>query len=518
MRSLPILILTLSLLSMLMPGCRRGTEAVKPPVYVGGLTDSAWLAVDTGCDFEKVMEIQERAVELLREGKSREDPVAVLEQMAYFLFSKGDLEKAYAYFTEAEDSLLSRKWHDPTESAVMLYGDMSQFYHRLGMVEQAIEYSDSAMSVSQRLKGKLMPDLWRFRTQIFANDRRTAEAFACLDSAERSIRAYSAPEDTANMLAIIGGERANLILSLNPGPDSVALAMNILKRGNEYFDEMDFTEHMGVWGYALYLNGHKEEGIRYMETAIERLREMGDLEMSLLETRRLIDVYNAERLDSKVRALYPEYSLLTDSMNRIHRNIDYVTEKVRASIATAQKENDELKGSLQAQRRHKVFVIVALSVMSIVFILVLLLMIRKMKRRLNRDRERRLSAEAGIEAAQRERDAALKRIENIKNISEADNELLRLKDNVGKHAGAFRRAFDARYPNFVEDLRGEYPSLTDTDLTFCTLIYLQCGSDEIAESLNISRASVNSARYRIRTKLMLAKEENLDKFLRGRTE
>ncbi len=59
----------------------------------------------------------------------------------------------------------------------MLFGDLSQFYERLGMKRKAIVYSDSAMSASRRLSGMLMPDLWRFRTQIFANSSRPGEAF-----------------------------------------------------------------------------------------------------------------------------------------------------------------------------------------------------------------------------------------------------------------------------------------------------------------------------------------------------
>ena len=64
-----------------------------------------------------------------------------------------------------------------SKSAVMLFGDLSQFYERLGMKRKAIGYSDSAMSASRRLSGMLMPDLWRFRTQIFANSSRPGEAF-----------------------------------------------------------------------------------------------------------------------------------------------------------------------------------------------------------------------------------------------------------------------------------------------------------------------------------------------------
>lgn len=88
---------------------RKSAEPVDVPDYESGLTDRAWLVLDTGGDFSEAMGIQQEAVRLLREGKSREDPVAVLEQMAYFLFSKGSLEEAYSCFCEAEDSLIDRK-------------------------------------------------------------------------------------------------------------------------------------------------------------------------------------------------------------------------------------------------------------------------------------------------------------------------------------------------------------------------------------------------------------------------
>lgn len=48
------------------------------------------------------------------------------------------------------------------------------------------------------------------------------------------------------------------------------------------------------------------------------------------------------------------------------------------------------------------------------------------------------------------------------------------------------------------------------------LIYLRHSTEEISVYLNISRTSVNSARYRIRSKLKLGKGDNLDKFLQER--
>ena len=519
MRHLPILIFTSVLLFVIMPGCEPAhPEETPAPEYKSGLSDTAWMMLDSGADFADVLRVQQEAVRCMHEGNSHEDPVAVLEQMAYFLFSKGRLDEAFEYFNEAEDSLRSRQWHVPTESEVMLYGDLSQFYERLGMVEQAILYSDSALAVSRRMEGRLMPDVWRFRTQIYANNGHTAQAFACLDSAYASIRKYGAPKDTATLLAITDGDRANIILSLKTGPDSVALAADILRRVRAQLTDAYFIDFMGVTGYALFLTGEKHEGIRLMEEAVARLRASGDLELSLMETRRLIDAYSAEHDDNKVSALYNEYTLLNDSMRKIYRNTDYVTAKAQSVVATKHRENLMLREKLDRQRRHKFILVSVAWLLVLIFVVVLIFVnrhTRKIKYRRDVERARRLTAEAATAEARSERDLALKRIEAIKNeVAQCpDNEVLQRMKGIVNNFGVFERSFDAIYPGFVNQLRNDFPSLTDTDVTFCMLIYLRFSTEEIAESLNISRASVNSARYRIRTKLMLAKDVNLDKYL-----
>lgn len=79
----------------------------------------------------------------------------------------------------------------------------------------------------------------------------------------------------------------------------------------------------------------------------------------------------------------------------------------------------------------------------------------------------------------------------------------------------FRKSFAALYPRFLLGLRHDYPSLTPNDELVC-MIYLKQSTDEISLCLGISRASVNSARYRIRTKMALSKETDLDEFLTSR--
>lgn len=98
MRFIQLLILSAILLSATFTGCRRPRHDSVPAVeYEDGLTRQAWSMLDTGASFEEAFAVQEEAVRLVREGKSRENPVAALEQMAYFLFSEGRLgERGHA--------------------------------------------------------------------------------------------------------------------------------------------------------------------------------------------------------------------------------------------------------------------------------------------------------------------------------------------------------------------------------------------------------------------------------------
>ncbi|MGB7841338.1 MAG: LuxR C-terminal-related transcriptional regulator, partial [Salinimicrobium sp.] len=59
----------------------------------------------------------------------------------------------------------------------------------------------------------------------------------------------------------------------------------------------------------------------------------------------------------------------------------------------------------------------------------------------------------------------------------------------------------------------KFPELTSNDLELITLLLEKSSSKEIAFKMNISPASVNTARYRLRKKLRLQKGQDLLKFL-----
>lgn len=69
------------------------------------------------------------------------------------------------------------------------------------------------------------------------------------------------------------------------------------------------------------------------------------------------------------------------------------------------------------------------------------------------------------------------------------------------------------HPRFLTNLRRDFPMLTSADELLCMLIYLKVPPLDMAAALGISRASLNSARYRIRKRLNLDKDTSLDAFI-----
>ena len=79
----------------------------------------------------------------------------------------------------------------------------------------------------------------------------------------------------------------------------------------------------------------------------------------------------------------------------------------------------------------------------------------------------------------------------------------------------FKRYFEAVNKDFYEKLLKINADLTNYEQRLCALIKLNMNSHEMASVLNISPNSVKSARYRLKKKLGLNAEADLEAFIRG---
>jgi len=77
----------------------------------------------------------------------------------------------------------------------------------------------------------------------------------------------------------------------------------------------------------------------------------------------------------------------------------------------------------------------------------------------------------------------------------------------------FETGINLNYDNFIQRFWEKYPSLTHKDIKFCAYIRMNLSNKEIANLLNITLRSVESIRYRIRRKIGLPGDQNLNEFI-----
>jgi len=82
--------------------------------------------------------------------------------------------------------------------------------------------------------------------------------------------------------------------------------------------------------------------------------------------------------------------------------------------------------------------------------------------------------------------------------------------NVDKDWDLFKLYFEQINESFFDELKKLNPNLTGNDYKLCALIKLNMSVKEMASVLNISPDSLKNARYRLKKKLNLKEEENLN--------
>lgn len=97
--------------------------------------------------------------------------------------------------------------------------------------------------------------------------------------------------------------------------------------------------------------------------------------------------------------------------------------------------------------------------------------------------------------------------------------LQKIFSKLNKHAigeeyiNVFETNFEKVHHYFFQNLRQQFPNLSQRELRLCAFIKMNLSNKEISPLLNISVRGVETARYRVRKKMNLEHEENLTAFL-----
>ncbi len=87
--------------------------------------------------------------------------------------------------------------------------------------------------------------------------------------------------------------------------------------------------------------------------------------------------------------------------------------------------------------------------------------------------------------------------------------------NYGREWNQFKGLFEKIHHHFFNNLKGNFPGLTEHELRFCAYLKINLQTKEIARLLNISPNAVRTFRYRLKKKFGLNPETSIEEFLRN---
>lgn len=495
--------------------------------------DRAFSMMEDGRPFEEYIAEQMEAVDAVYRINSGEDAVLVLSQTGWFFIRHGDYMEAMRYLQEASDSIKSRREMGELVdiSAIRTLGNLSNLYSKFGLFENSLEKNAEAISLSRENNNTDLVDCLRFRSAIYSDMMGT-------NSSNRKILADSSLKyldiawemidhlpDNANKginkkRVIL--DRATLFVEHNDlFPDSLLPAIKILEEYTSQNNPKALTA-LVMLGRAYVLAGiNSQKGIRMMENALDVYRSQNSTQNEEWTLNILADSYVRTGDALKLAKIYPQVISMKDSLLNSSKINAVIGADFKYRLSDMHREAAQLQRDNERKHRLILYLVLALAVGLIcgaalaLFTMKVIKMAKMDKARNKHIIEDILSKQAYLN----QRIESLTEELEVKSETEVVDKVTQSLDPTllsDQDAETFRRAFVAINPHFLRDLRNDYPMLTSNDEMVCMLIYLKVPPVDMAMTLGISRMSLNSARYRIRKKLSLDKETDLDTFITSR--
>lgn len=312
----------------------------------------------------------------------------------------------------------------------------------------------------------------------------------------------------------------------------------------QYDYNVNKTIDNNIAGYSLHWLGRIYLAEGKADSALLKLKEALQLLQQptnyLLQNRpyleaafyTMADAYRSAGNSDSFNHYFNLYSRLHDSVQTVvarsgldvaQMRIDQEKNRYTVQLLQREKQSEELKRN---------FLIVAILLLSVITVLVL------NRQRLKSNYQQRLAlqqkaaAEAETEAAKEqlslftqnviEKTALIEKLQHQLQQSEINNEQQQLLEEVSHQTilteedwEKFKRLFERLHPGFFNRLKEKTPGITLAELRMAALTRLHLSTKEMASLLGISVDSVHKTRQRLRQRLQVPAEANLEESIAG---
>ncbi len=480
-------------------------------------------------NYEKALNYAIKAMDFTRLEEDETSYACALSSTALIMSKLGKYENAVDSMYKALRLFISL---NDTNNQIKVLNNLSIIYMDIGKDSLAIEYFKRVITamendtVSENYAAVLNNlGILFFKKQLYDSS---------LYYYEKAINIYNKQENAIDL----AGEYQNIGNALiakkeyNKGLSKLLMALKIYKQNHRKADIA-----------STYLDiGNAYMGLKRFDSAqfyMYRAEKKSDsLNNYYIYNNALFTLYKyfLEREKyGKALDYYKKYVAVKDSVESVEiknkileLKTKYETEKKESRIKELEHRERE-----QKSENRLLWLIILLTFVVFLFIVILVFIKRKNEKKAERLRIEHLNKENELKSNRlavhalnmmqknkmlRELETELKSLEK-QLVPDNREKIRKIKRTITKNLNSerewniFHRYFSNIHPSFFENLKEKYPELTTYDVRLAALIKFNLSTNEIAAALNISPGSAKTARHRLKKKLNLKPDENLDGFL-----
>lgn len=287
-------------------------------------------------------------------------------------------------------------------------------------------------------------------------------------------------------------------------------------------------------GIVYFLLNRTFEAEEYLKSGLAASREGDQVGLIALASEYLSKVYKQKKNYEKSLEYYTMYNVYSDSLFN-EENVRRLTQLELQNQFDAEIKEVEIERLAEEQKRKRLIFIYVVTIVGLLLILVIVGLMLKLEK--NKKKEVELEREILTEKLEhtnkelttyvmyllKKNEFILTIIEKLKRAridAKPENKrvmaelIAELKSNTDTVSwDEFEVRFQQVHTEFYTKLSKQFPDLTTNEIRLCAFFKLNMTSKEIAAITYQSLNSIKVARYRLRKKLKIEKEENLVSFL-----
>ncbi|MCX8525364.1 hypothetical protein OF897_15705 [Chryseobacterium formosus] len=441
----------------------------------------------------KSLEYAKKAYDISKELKNDELIAKSSISIAYQLFVLEDYKKSLSQISDLEKTISVDNEILKSKIVEIKYVN----YNILGLEDLAIKSLDEYIDILEKVpsdsaKQELVKGYFYYAYRLQDNDLKKANNY--INKALQIGKTLKLNE-TLNTYMI----KASICMGLNQ-MDSAQIYIS------KAFEETKLKEHI-TYKYAAYelqgdyyfkMKDYEKAVVAFQNTLAEiDSMKIDDFFCQTNTTAKLADIYAILRDKAKEKEFREKYQKYNDHLK------ERKNEGLKQTIDNILNEQEEKNETLNTKNKWIVFLVL----LSITIAIYFYFKIKKTKRRkkiILQQNQVLLTEKSELE---KEKDHLNKKAD--------ENKLAELIELAKKNSPEFTVLFEEIYPNFIKNIKAINPKISNSELHFVGLAFLNFTTKEIADFTFVTVSAVQLRKYRIRKKYMIPSDEDFNVWMRN---